>query len=325
MLSFFIRRVFSLAILFIGITVITFFVIRLAPGSPVSVTLFNPKVSLEVQEKMKRIYGLDKPIIAQYTQWFQNILRLNFGVSLSDGRSVSAKIAERLPITLSINIISLFMVLLISIPLGLWAGLNKGSVFDHLVTIFVFIGFALPVFWFALLCMQFFGVWLGWFAVSGVHSLDFENLPLFGKIADLFRHLVLPIGIIVFGSLAGLSRYARAKTVEVMDSDYIRTAYAKGLSHSYILRQHVLRGVSLPVVTILGLSLPGLLGGSVILETIFSIPGMGMLFYDAVMTRDYTLIMGLLTMGALLTLLGNFFADISYMLLDPRIRYIKKN
>jgi len=321
MFSFIVKRLLNLVILFFGITLISFFVIKLSPGSPAGIYAFNTKVDPQVLEKIEKHYGLDKPIMTQYFVWLKNILRLDFGVSLSDSRKVSVKILERMPVTLGINLISMFLIFSLSIPLGLWSGFRKNSFLDRLVTIFVFIGFAIPSFWIALILMELLGVEWGILPISGLKSIDYEYFTWYQKLLDISWHLILPIGVAIFGSLAGLSRYARSKTVEIINSDYIKAAKAKGLSPRWIISKHILRGIMLPIVTMLGLSLPGLLGGSVIFETIFSIQGMGLLFYEAVCSRDDTLIMGLLVIGAILTLLGNFLADISYSLVDPRIRY----
>jgi len=184
----------------------------------------------------------------------------------------------------------------------------------------VFTGFAIPTFWLALLLMILFGVRLGWLPISGISSLEHESLGALGKIADRARHLVLPVLLAAFGGLAGMSRYMRANMLEVIRQDYVATARAKGLPEGKVIFRHALRNALLPVITILGLSVPDLLGGSVIFETIFAIPGMGQLFYQGVMSRDYPLIMGILTIGAFLTLLGNLLADVGYALADPRIR-----
>jgi len=188
------------------------------------------------------------------------------------------------------------------------------------MTLFVFIGFAAPGFWLALILMSIFGVQLGWFPVVGIKSLDFEYLSLIGKILDLGHHLIIPILVSAVGGLAGISRYMRQSMLNVIHEDYIRTARAKGLSEREVIYKHALRNALLPIITILGLSIPGLIGGSVIFETIFSIPGMGQLLYQSVMARDYPTVMAGLVIGAILTLLANLIADIAYFYVDPRIR-----
>ena len=317
------KRVVNLAVLFVGITAISFAVIKLAPGSPAGIYAFNAKAKADVSKRIEKLYGLDKPLWAQYGIWFKNILRLDFGTSLTDGRKVIDKIKERVPITLGINLVVMFIIFTVSIPLGMLAGYRRGGFFDRFTTVLVFAGFAAPSFWLALLLMEYFGVKLGWFPISGLVSVDFDYFTLPQKVFDIARHLVLPVFVASFGSLAGLSRYSRSKTIETTRANYIRAALSKGLPLKIIIYRHILKGVMLPVITILGLSLPGLLGGSVIFETVFSIPGMGLLFYEAVMMRDYTLIMGLLVISAVLTLLGNLLADLLYAWADPRIRYSK--
>jgi peptide/nickel transport system permease protein len=246
---------------------------------------------------------------------------LDFGRSFSqDGRLVIDKIKERLPVTIFINLTSLLLILAVAIPLGVLSATYRHSFFDKATTVFVFIGFAMPTFWLALLLMILFGVHLGWLPISGLKSLNYEYLPPAAQIWDRISHLILPIFISAFGGLAGMSRYMRSNMLEVIRQDYIITARAKGLSNRQVIFKHALRNALLPVITILGLSIPGLIGGSVIFETIFAIPGMGQLFYASVMARDYPTIMGMLVIGAILTLLGNLIADVSYALADPRIR-----
>ena len=247
-------------------------------------------------------------------------MRFDFGRSYLDDRLVSEKILERIPVTLLLNILSLILILGIGIPLGIISAVKRGSLTDRLTTVAVFTGFSVPEFWLALLLMSIFGISLGWLPISGITSLDFEYLSLVGKALDIAKHMILPVAIAAFGSLAGISRYMRTAMIGVLEEDYIRTARAKGLNESQVIYKHVLRNALLPVITILGLSIPGLIGGSVIFESIFAIPGMGRLFYESVMARDYTTIMGILSIGAMLTLLGNFLADIAYFYADPRIR-----
>jgi len=324
MLTYITKRLLAMIPLLIGISFISFVVIHLAPGKPTDlVTNLNPKVSLEARMNLNKLYGLDKPVTHQFRMWFMRMLKLDFGESFSDGRPVLVKIKERLPITLAINIIAIVLIVIIGVILGVIGCVFQDKFIDKLITILVFIGFAMPSFWLALILMDIFCIKLGWLPVLGISSVDFDNFtPLF-KLIDLAKHLVLPIFIYVFGSLAGISRYMRQSMIETLNKPFILTARAKGLSNRTILFKHVLRNSLLPLVTLLGLSLPGLISGSVIIESIFAIPGMGRLFFEAVMARDYPVIMGLLVIGALLTMLGNFLADIAYSVVDPRIRYKK--
>ncbi len=322
MLMYLARRLFGMLPLLLGITLVSFLVIQLAPGEPVSLeTELNPKISAEEIERLRSYYNLDKPVHIQYWLWLKQVAVLDFGDSFApDGKPVLDKIANRLPVTLWMNIIGLVVVLLIAIPVGVASARYQDSFFDRSTTVLVFIGFAAPSFWIGLLGMILFGVNLGWLPVSGISSYGAEHWPFWQKLLDWGHHLLLPITIGIIGSIAGMSRYMRSSMLEVIRQDYITTARAKGLSEKKVLYRHGLRNALLPVITILGLSIPGLIGGSVIIESLFSIPGMGQLFYSGVMMRDYPLIMGILTIGAFLTLLGNLIADLSYAVADPRIR-----
>jgi len=306
----------------LGITLISFVVIHLTPGEPGALgTEMNPKVTKEVRERIRAFYGLDQPLYMQYYLWLKRIVKLDFGLSFSsDRRPVIRKIVERLPVTISLNLISMFLILAIGIPIGVYGARYKDTLFDKGLTAFVFAGFAMPTFWLALLCMLLFGVYLDLLPISGLKSFNYEEFGFLEKIADLARHLILPVFIAAIGGLAGISRYMKSSLLEVLRQDYITTAYAKGLPEKMILRKHAMRNALLPVITILGLSVPGLIGGSVIFESIFGIPGMGQLFYMSVMARDYPTIMGILVIGAFLTLVGNLLADISYAFADPRIK-----
>jgi peptide/nickel transport system permease protein len=322
MISYIIKRLIFMIPLLIGITIICFVVMHLAPGSPTDMeTQMNPRVSAEIKERLRAMYDLDKPLHQQYLIWVKKLLVLDLGTSFSsDHRPVADKILERLPITILLNILSMILILLIAIPIGVLSAVHQNSFFDRITSVFVFTGFAIPTFWLALLLMILFGVQLGWLPISGIRSLNYEYLPAGQAFLDLIKHLVMPVLLSAFGGLAGFSRYMRANMLEVIRQDYITTARAKGLPEWIVIYKHALRNALLPLVTILGLSVPGLIGGSVIFETIFAIPGMGQLFYMAVMARDYPTVMGILFIGAVLTLLGNLLADISYALVDPRIR-----
>ena len=320
MLTYIVRRLVGLLPVFLGITLISFFVIHLAPGKPTDMqTSLNPKVSYEARLRLEKLYNLDKPIYVQYLHWLRTFSTFDFGRSYVDDRPVAGKIAERIPVTILINALALMLILAIGIPLGVLSAVKRNSLWDRLTTIFVFVGFSTPEFWLALLLMSLFGISLGWLPISGIKSLDFEYFGFFGKIFDIAKHLVLPVSISALGGLAGISRYMRSSMIGVIHQDFIRTARAKGLSESAVIYKHALKNAILPVITLIGLSVPGLIGGSVIFESIFAIPGMGRLFYESVMSRDYPTIMGVLSIGAILTLIGSLLADIAYSYADPRI------
>ena len=277
MLRYIAKRLLFMAPLLIGITVICFTVMHLAPGSPTDLqTQMNPRASVEMKERLRAMYDLDKPLPEQYLRWVGKLAVLDLGISFStDRRPVADKILERLPITILLNVLSMLLIFLIAIPLGVISAVRQDSIFDRVTGVFVFVGFAVPTFWLALLLMILFGVHLGWLPISGIRSLNYEYLPSGMAFWDLVRHLILPVLLSAFGGLAGLSRYMRANMLEVVRQDYIMTARAKGLSERIVIYKHALRNALLPVITILGLSVPGLIGGSVIFETIFAIPGMG--------------------------------------------------
>jgi peptide/nickel transport system permease protein len=322
MLRYIAHRLLLTVPLLVGISLISFLVIYAAPGGPVEMaTDLNPKVTAEARERLMAYYGLDQPVHVQYVRWLGRMATLDFGQSFSrDGRQVSEKIVERIPVTLSINVLSMFFIFLVAVPLGIYSAVRKDSWFDRISTVAVFTGFAVPTFWLALLLMMLFGVRLGWLPISGLSSMEYDSFTFAGKIWDRVSHLILPVFVSAFGGLAGLSRYMRSNMLEVIRQDYIAAARAKGLPERTVVFRHAMRNALLPFITILGLSVPGLLGGSVIFESIFAIPGLGQLFYQGVLSRDYPLIMGSLVIGAFLTLIGNLLADVGYAYADPRIR-----
>jgi len=322
MLSYIARLGFISTLQMLVITMLAFTVIHLAPGEPIVLQQdLQARATGAQRETLRQLFELDKPLHVQYWRWLNRLARLDLGRSFSpDGRPVWEKIRERIPITLSLNLAEVCLIYLIAVPLGVFAAVRRHSFFDRLTTVFVFIGFATPDFWLALLLMILFGIQLGWLPISGLRSLNWEYLGLAAQVWDVASHLVLPIFIGAFGGLAGLSRFMRGSLLEVIRQDYIRTARAKGLPNRVVLYKHALRNAILPIVTLLGLSLPGLIGGSVIVESVFAIPGMGQLAVQSVFARDYPVVMGLLAIGAGLTLLGNRLADVCYGIVDPRIR-----
>lgn len=310
-----------------GITAVSFFVIHLAPGSPTDLeTSLNPLAGEAARQRLEALYGLDKPLHVQYMDWLGRLVRLDFGNSMSaDSRPVLDKITERLPLTLGMNVASLLLGLLIAIPLGVVSAWKQNSFFDRAVTVLVFLAFAMPGFWLALLLMLYLGIEHQWLPLSGITSMDFAHLSPLGQFWDILKHCVMPLTVYTLGSIAGISRFMRSSMLEVLRQDYILTAQAKGVPTRLLIFRHALRNALLPVITLLGLSVPGLIGGSVIIESIFALPGLGQLFYGAVMARDYTLIMGNLVLGAVLTLAGNMLADVGYSLADPRIRTARED
>ncbi|MGD9663237.1 MAG: ABC transporter permease, partial [Porticoccaceae bacterium] len=248
------RKTFWMLLVLWGITLISFWVIHLAPGSPTDMeTTLNPLAGEAARQRLEVLYGLDRPIYVQYWDWLLRLLHFDFGNSMSaDSRPVLTKIMERLPLTVGMNVTAMLLTLLIAIPVGIASACRQNSLFDRSVTVLVFLGFAMPSFWLALLLMMFFGIELQWLPISGLTSMNYEQLTLWGKFCDLAKHLALPILVYTVGGLASMSRYMRACMLEVLRQDYILTARAKGLSETTIIRRHALRNALLPVITLLG-------------------------------------------------------------------------
>ncbi len=308
--------------LLLGISIISFLIMHLAPGEPAALDVaMNTKVDPAYIQRLQAFYETDKPLTVQYWNWLERIATFNFGLSFKDNRPVLQVIVERLPATLILWGLSEIFLFLIAIPLGVLAAYYQNSFFDRFVSVFSFIGYSAPTFWVALLLMLLFGVQLGVLPVSGMVSDNADFLSGWGKLWDFASHLILPLFVTTYGSLASVSRYTRTSMLEVIRQDYIRTARAKGLSEFQVIFRHALPNALIPIITLMGLSLPGLMGGSVIIETIFSWPGMGRLSYEAILSHNYPLVMGIVIITAFLTIMGNLLADIGYAMADPRVRY----
>jgi peptide/nickel transport system permease protein len=316
------KRILFMIPILIGITLISFFVIHLAPGNPLTEQLgLNPRVSASSRLMLTKLYGLNKPLLTQYFDWLKRIITLNFGISFTANHEpVITEIRRTIGITIIINSFAMIFIFLFSIPLGVLSAVKHDSLFDKITTVLVFIGFAAPSFWVALLLIIFFGIDLHILPIGGITSMGYNFLSPLEKITNIAKHLIMPVFVAGFGGIAGLSRYLKGNMLEVYRQDYIITARAKGLKERTVVYKHAMKNALIPFITILGLSIPGLIGGSVIIETIFDINGMGRLFYQSVLARDYPTIMGILVIGAALTLIGNLLADIAYALVDPRLR-----
>ena len=301
------------------ISLISFVAINLAPNSFFASGDLNPNITEESLLHLKEVYGLDKPMYVQFFSWIFNIFQLDFGISFSSGTMVKDEILSRIPITLIINLISMILIFVLSLYLGIKAALNKGSAFDKFVEQLSLLSFSLPSFYLALLGVLVFAVNSEILPISGLHTSGIVT-GSFEYYKDTAWHLILPISIIVFGGIGSLTLYIKSLTVEILKSDYMFFAKARGLSKNQILRYYILPNLYPPVITLLGLSLPGIIGGSVILETIFSIDGMGLLFFQSALSRDYPVIMGILIIGAFLTLLGNIIADLILLKLNPNFK-----
>jgi peptide/nickel transport system permease protein len=322
MRRFLIRRLLLMVPLLLGISFLTFGIIQLAPGDAATLDVaMNQKVDPTYLQRLRESYGLDDPFLVQYGRWLKRMVTLDFGVSFKDHRPVLGLILERLPATFLLSGLSLVCLFLIAVPLGVLSAVRRGSWLDRWTTILSFVGYSMPGFWVALLLMLLFGVQWGWLPLSGMVSLEFDSLGPLEKVGDLLSHLILPLAVTTFGGLAAISRYARTSMLEVIRQDYVRTARAKGLPEREVIFKHALRNALIPIVTLLGLSLPALIGGSFIIETVFAWPGMGRLGFEAVMSKNYPIIMGIGVITSFLTLLGNLLADVAYAWLDPRVKY----
>jgi len=312
------RKLLYIVLMLFIISVISFGAIHLAPNSFFASGELNPNITKESIEHLREIYGLDKPLWMQYFSWMQALLHLDFGISFASGKAVKEEILDRIGITLIINLTSMVFVFVLGLWWGIRAAMRQNSLFDRSMKQFALLSYALPSFYLALLLIILFSVRLGWFPISGLESL--EPKEGIAKFLDYLWHLALPIFVVVFGGIGSLMMYVRSLSVDILKSDYIFFAKARGLDDRTILRRYILPNLMPPIVTILGLSLPGLIGGSVILESIFSINGMGLLFYQSALSRDYPVIMGILIISAFLTLLGNVVADLILLKLNPHFR-----
>ena len=329
MKEYIIKRLILLVPTLIGITLVTFFIIQLAPGSPVQSKLQLEEgikaesITKEIVEQTKKLYGLDKPIYTRYLIWLKQIVTLDFGRSYKDHRPVIDKIAERLPITLILNAISILLVYVISIPIGVYSAVKQWSFTERATTFILFILYSIPSFWMAMILIYALGGGDLWdlFPIYGIHSQGYENFNFFARTADFFWHITLPVFCLTYTGLASLSRYQKGSLLEVLKEDYITTARSKGLSEPKVLFKHALRNSVIPIITILGSILPAMIGGSVIIETIFSVPGIGRLGFEAILSRDYPVIMAIATISAFLTLIGILLSDIAYVFIDPRISF----
>lgn len=313
----FFRKLLYLAAMLWLISLITFGAIHMAPNSFFAAGGLNPNMTPEAIAHLKAVYGLDKPLWIQYLDWLKAMLHLDFGVSFASGNRVIDEIGARIGITLGINLVSMVFVFWLAFRYGIRSAL-KGGAYESTMKQLSLLSYAMPSFYLALLLILVFGLKLGWFPMAGLEGLEPKQGP--ARWLDIAWHLVLPVTVVVFTGFGSLMLYIRSLTREILKSDYLFYAKARGLSEKIIVRRYIYPNLMPFIVTILGLSLPGLLGGSVILEQIFSIDGMGLLFYQSALARDYPVIMGILVVGAFLTLLGNMIADLVLLAIDPHRR-----
>lgn len=312
-LGYIVRRLLGALPLLFGISLILFTIVHLAPGGPLDVYVDNPSVSKEALDQIAKAYGLDQPVPVQYVLWLKSMVVGDWGYSIRTGRPVLAEIVLRLGPTLELGGLALLISLLLAIPLGIISASRRGSKLDGTLTLVSFAGISTPVFWLALLLQLLFSVQLGWLPSAGYKSIGD------GSFMDRVAHIVMPAAVLSLATIASWSRFIRSGMVDVLNQDYIRTAYAKGLGTSHVIIGHALRNALLPVVTMVGLQIAELFGGAVLTETIFSLPGVGRLAYDSVFERDYPLILGVLLVCSFVIILVNLIIDLIYTLLDPRV------
>lgn len=313
-----IKRILQTIPLLIMVSLISFFIIRLSPVDPLAELKLNPSVSPATVERERQRLGLDKPIIVQYGKWACSFVQGDLGVT-STGEKVSQKLKERIPNTLLLTSIVILLTWLVGVPLGIIAAVNWKTPFDRILTVLTSIGMAIPSFFFAVLLLIF-AVKTGWFPIGGLTSPNFADMSFIGKLWDITHHLILPVIVLFTISLAGLQRQMRANMLDVLDSDYVKFARAKGLSDFSVIYKHALRNAINPMITLLGFEFAGLLSGAALTEYVFQYPGLGRLILEAVMKSDINLVMASLMMGAIMLVLGNLIADILLIITDPRIR-----
>ena len=315
MFTYVIRRILIAIPVLFGITIINFVIINLAPGNPIDMYM-TPDTPPELLELRKEQLGLNDPIIVQYFKWLGQLLVGNLGYSFSTSESVVSLIGERLGQTVLLSICALIIGLLIALPIGIMSAVRQNSKFDYLMTGLSFVGTSIPQFFLGLLCIYIFAVQLGWLPVGGT-----EDLGGGGGLADRIRHLVLPSIALAVGIAGRKVRYIRASMLDVLKQDYLRTARAKGLKEFYVTNKHALRNALIPIITVVGMEIPMLFGGAVIVEQLFQWPGIGQLTIQSIMSRDYSTIMGLNLVAAMIVLAANLLTDIFYSVADPRIQY----
>ena len=334
------RRIALFVPTFVAITFIGFAIMHLAPGDPVELALSGGLASGQTGQSTQKLadaekakaqlrheLGLDRPIPLQYADWLGRFASGDLGRSYKDRQAVWDKIRERLPVTVAIELISLFIAYLVAVPLGIFSAVRPGTRFDQISTVVIFMLYAVPSFWLGVMLIVFFcsGDYLHWFPAGGLRSLHYsEEWSLAQRIGDLLHHLALPLFVTSLGSYTELSRYLRSSLLENARQDFIRTARAKGVPERAVILRHMLRNSLIPMVTILGGILPSLIGGSVIIENLFSIPGLGQLGYQSVLARDYPVVLALFAAASGLTLIGFLVSDVLLALVDPRVTFTSK-
>src|SRR5680860_367528 len=321
MTAFIVRRLLQMGPLLIGVTFLTFAIVSFVPGSPISSLQLNPRARPEDLERIRQNLGLDRPWYERYFVWLSDVAQGDLGLSLTNFTPVTDRVLSVLPNTLLLTATALLVALAVSIPLGVAAAVRHNSLFDHVTTILVTAFAAIPSFWLALLMIILFAVKFDDWGLPSLPAQGMEDLRGETGVLDRIEHLILPASALALAQIAGWTRFIRSSMLETVNQDYVRTARAKGLAERAVIYRHAFRNAMLPLVTLVGLALPELFGGAYLIEQIFAWNGLGRLAFNATQSNDYTLIMGATLLFAVLTMLGNLFADVVYALADPRIRY----
>jgi peptide/nickel transport system permease protein len=324
MLLYLSRRVASGLVTLFGITVVSFLVIQLAPGDPAQLQtaqIADASVSQRTYEQLRELYGLDRPLYVQYGRWTSRLVRGDLGNSFHDGRRVGRKIGDALWPTLSVALLSLLLTLVVAVPLGIVAAVRQGRPFDRVSSTLLYMLYSVPPYVMGMLLILYLGVRLDLLPLRGMRSDDYAELSSWGRLLDVGRHYVLITFCFTFGNLAFYARFVRQNLLEVIRQDYVRTARAKGLPERTVILRHAFRNSLIPLISLIGLTFPFVLSGSVILEYMFSWPGLGRLYFESVLGRDYPTIMALNFITAVLVLLTTFVADLAYGWVDPRVSY----
>lgn len=313
MKKYIVKRILGLIPVLLLVSIFSYMIIQAAPGDPVD-NYVRPGMTQEQIEAVKEEYGLNGNIAQQYLNWLTHVLKGDLGTSIYKHRPVTEMIAERLPATLMMMGAALLISLVISIPLGLWAGLHKNKLADKVISVITYLGISVPPFWFAMILVLFFALQLHWFPTGGMRTVNVNTT------ADLLWHLVLPSIVLSLNNMATFTKYIRSNTISQLEEDYVITAISKGTSKNKILFKHVLKNCLLPIITLIGINIAGLVCGSFVIENVFSWPGIGRLAMEAIGNRDYPVIMGYTMFSCLILVIGNLVADILYAVADPRIR-----
>jgi peptide/nickel transport system permease protein len=323
MTSYLVRRLFYAVLTFLGITVVTFVLIHSVPGDPITFFLSRAGASgipPQMRDAIRHEFHLDQPLPVQYVYWLRSAATLDFGTSILDRRPVRERIAEKLPATFQLNVFAFLLAASLGIPIGLWSATRSGHLMERASAVGFFVLYSLPSFWVALLLIQWFAVRLNVLPLFGMVSNDYGDMSAAEQFADRARHFVLPVITMTYAQLAIFARFTKSAMTEVIRQDFITAARAKGAGSASVLWRHAFRNALMPLITLLGLTIPYLISGSVLVEQIFQWDGIGLLYYDAVLSRDYPTVMGLTVATAVVTLLASLVADIFYALADPRVR-----